>query len=87
MNTTRKSIPGPWKLPLIGNLRQIATSQPHRSLYDLASKHELLMHLQLGEIPTIVVSSPEIAKEIMRTHDINFAYRPALVVPKITTYN
>lgn len=45
------------------------------------------MHLQLGEIPTMVVSSSEIAKEVMKTHDISFAYRPALVVPKITTYN
>lgn len=44
------------------------------------------MHLQLGEVSTVIVSSPEVAKEVMKTHDINFSYRPALAVPKITTY-
>ncbi|XP_044510364.1 cytochrome P450 71D10-like [Mangifera indica] len=85
-NSSSKMPPGPWKLPLIGNLHQLGGSPPHRRLRDLSMKHGPLMHLQLGEVSTIVVSSPEIAQQVMKTHDINFADRPFLVSIKLLTY-
>lgn len=60
---------------------------PHISLANLATKHGPLMHLKLGQRSEIVVSSPQLAKEIMITHDITFANRPQLSVAKIMCYN
>ncbi|XP_038686782.1 cytochrome P450 71D11-like [Tripterygium wilfordii] len=79
--------PGPWKLPFIGNLHQLVLNLPHRALRDLAKKHGPLMQLQFGEVPTLVVSSAEYAKEVMKTHDIVFASRPPLNAVKDMTYD
>ncbi|XP_054815986.1 cytochrome P450 71D10-like [Prosopis cineraria] len=79
--------PGPWKLPLIGNIHQIVGSLPHHSFRNLANKYGPLMHLQLGQTSSVIVSSSEIAKQIFTTHDLVFSNRPDVFAAKIISYN
>nr|CAB3466055.1 unnamed protein product [Digitaria exilis] len=69
--------PGPWMLPVIGSIHHLITGGPliHRTLRDLAGEHGPLMMLRLGEVPTLVVTSPEAAREVTKTHDVAFADR------------
>ncbi|XP_022994118.1 cytochrome P450 71A1-like [Cucurbita maxima] len=42
----------------------------------LSNKYGPLMLLKLGQKQALVVSSPKMAKEVMKTHDIKFSNRP-----------
>ncbi|GMH01217.1 hypothetical protein Nepgr_003056 [Nepenthes gracilis] len=78
--------PCPRKLPLLGNLHQISDSL-HLSLHHLANRHGSLMLLQLGSVPTLVVSSAQIIQDIFNHHDLIFFGRPPLYVAKRLFYN
>lgn len=80
---SRKLPPGPRKLPIIGNILQLAGEVQHRVITDLSKKYGPIMHLQLAEIPVLVVSSASIAKEVMTTHDLAFSNRSQIQVSKI----
>ncbi|GAB4860610.1 hypothetical protein Ancab_035770 [Ancistrocladus abbreviatus] len=78
--------PSPPRLPIIGNLHQLG-KMPHLSLSRLAEKLGPIMFLQLGEVPTVIVSSAAMAKEVMKTHDLPFSSRPQLFSAKWLFYD
>ncbi|XP_050220468.1 desmethyl-deoxy-podophyllotoxin synthase-like [Mercurialis annua] len=86
-SSSPKLPPGPSKLPLIGSIHHLIHPVPHHRLRDLSDKHGPIMHLQLGQVSTVIISSPDIAKLIMKTHDANFADRPFVLAVEIVTYN
>ncbi|GKA81457.1 geraniol 8-hydroxylase-like protein [Tanacetum coccineum] len=66
--------PGPYPLPIIGNLLELG-DKPHCSLATLSKRYGPLMSLKLGSRTTIVVSSPDMAKEFFQTNDQFFSSR------------
>lgn len=78
--------PGPSRLPIIGNLHQLGNN-PHISFSRLSMKFGPIFYLQLGQIPTVIVSSAKLAKEVLNTHDLALASRPQLYSAKHLVYN
>ncbi|KAM7484133.1 hypothetical protein LguiA_000142 [Lonicera macranthoides] len=77
--------PSPPKLPIIGHLH-LLTSMPHHSLAQLAQKLGPIIYLQLGQIPTLVISSPQLAKLILKTHDHVFSNRPQIIAAQYLSF-
>lgn len=78
--------PGPKPWLIIGNLNLIG-SLPHRSIHSLSQKYGPIMQLKFGSFPVVVGSSVEMAKTILKTHDLTFVDRPKTAAGKYTTYN
>ncbi|XP_023640606.1 cytochrome P450 76C4-like [Capsella rubella] len=60
--------PGPPRLPIIGNIHQVGRN-PHRSFAELSKTYGPIMSLKLGCLNSVVIGSPEAAREVLKTHD------------------
>lgn len=70
--------PSPARLPFIGHLHHILFSTPHIAFHRLSLRYGPLMFLQLGTLPAIVISSAEVLRDVLRTHDIIFSNKPVM---------
>lgn len=70
----RRLPPGPFQFPIIGNMLQLG-SQPHETISRLAEKYGPLMSIRIGGLLNVVVSSPEMTKEVMHKHGLVFSGR------------
>lgn len=77
--------PSPLALPIIGHLHLLAPI-PHQALHKLSNRYGPLIHLSLGSVPCVVASSPEIAKEFLKTQEISFLNRPQTAAVDYITY-
>ncbi|KAJ1409907.1 Cytochrome P450 [Sesbania bispinosa] len=66
--------PSPASLPIIGHLHLIS-QLPHQSFHNLSSRYGPIMQIYLGSVPCIVISTPEIAKKFLKTHETSFSNR------------
>ncbi|KAI7731841.1 hypothetical protein M8C21_012394 [Ambrosia artemisiifolia] len=66
--------PGPRPWPIIGNMHQMAKN-PHIVAANFAKKYGPLISLRLGTRLLVVASSPEAAKEILKTQDRHLSGR------------
>jgi cytochrome P450 len=78
--------PGPRSLPFIGSLLHLLTSAPQVALRDLSRKHGPVMYLRLGQIDTVVISSPALAQEVLRDSTLTFMSRPRILAAEIIAY-
>uniref|UniRef100_A0A2P2MZG0 Cytochrome P450 family protein n=1 Tax=Rhizophora mucronata TaxID=61149 RepID=A0A2P2MZG0_RHIMU len=82
---TSKLPPGPPALPVIGNLASL-DPELHSYFARLAEKYGSILKLQLGQKLGIVVSSPSLAREVLKEHDTTFANRDVPDVARTVTY-
>ncbi|GLJ49949.1 hypothetical protein SUGI_1062140 [Cryptomeria japonica] len=59
----------------------------HSSFYDISKKYGPIASLKMGFVTIIVISSPEMAKEILKTNYLIFAGRPATAVANYLFYD
>lgn len=79
--------PGPPRLPVIGHLHLLAGKIAHQALTKINQKYGPVVSLKLGEVDAVVISSREVAKDVMKTQDPAFANRSASISVQILWYN
>lgn len=72
--TVQRCPPSPLALPIIGHLHLLSSKLP-QSFQNLARRYGPLMQLRIGATTFLIASSATVAKEILRTHDGDFASR------------
>ncbi|TKY47268.1 Trans-cinnamate 4-monooxygenase [Spatholobus suberectus] len=77
--------PGPLPVPIFGNWLQVGDDLNHRNLADLARRFGDAFLLRMGQRNLVVVSSPELAKEVLHTQGVEFGSRTRNVVFDIFT--
>jgi cytochrome P450 len=79
--------PSPPKLPVIGHLHHLIGGLPHHALQRVTQKFGPVLHLQLGQVQAVVISSRQAAREVLKNQDPACADRPESIGSKIMWYD
>nr|QWK52429.1 cytochrome P450 73A5-2 [Isatis tinctoria] len=77
--------PGPIPVPVFGNWLQVGDDLNHRNLVGYAKKFGDIFHLRMGQRDLVVISSPDLAKEVLHTQGVEFGSRYRNIVYDIFT--
>nr|BAA84072.1 cytochrome P450 [Torenia hybrid cultivar] len=80
------SPPGPLSLPIIGHLHLLGP-RLHHTFHEFSLKYGPLIQLKLGSIPCVVASTPELAREFLKTNELAFSSRKHSTAIDIVTYD
>ncbi|XP_020238203.1 cytochrome P450 93A3 [Cajanus cajan] len=78
--------PSPRALPVLGHL-YLLTKLPHQAFHNISSRYGPLVYLVFGSKPCVLVSSPEMARQCLKTHETCFLNRPKRTNVDYITYD
>lgn len=77
--------PSPPALPLVGHFHLLGPLI-HHSFTDLSSKYGPLIYLRLGSVPCIVASTPDLARQLLKTSELKLPVRKLSAAIERLTY-
>ncbi|XP_015874250.2 licodione synthase [Ziziphus jujuba] len=76
--------PTPFALPIIGHFHLLGPLI-HRSLHNLSLRYGPLFSFRLGSVPCIVVSTPDLAKQFLKTNELSFiSHAYSIAISRLT---
>nr|XP_054762634.1 cytochrome P450 1A1-like [Lytechinus pictus] len=73
-----RPLPGPYGIPVLGNMLSLGRSDPHLSLMNLAKKFGSIFQIRLGSRPVLVLNGYEAIHKALIKQAVIFAGRPKL---------
>jgi cytochrome P450/nitrite reductase/ring-hydroxylating ferredoxin subunit len=67
-----EDLPGPWPLPLIGNLLQLDLGRLHEILEDWARQYGPVYTYRMGRTPVVAISAPVLSEQVLRARPETF---------------
>ena len=82
-SSTKQLPPGPFPLPIIGNMHKLAADSRYVDLMAMEKQYGHVFRLYLGSQLVVIVSGPNAVKEVLTSSSAEFAGRPSLYTGEV----